>query len=55
MNRQRQTFLKTHWDVLTSVDFTTIEVWTKKGLVTYYLLFFSMRALRELDNSTGFR
>jgi hypothetical protein len=25
--------------VLTAVDFTTVEVWTKTGLVTFYLLF----------------
>ena len=35
--RKRQTtwatFLKAHWDVLGSIDFTTIEVWTKGGLV----------------------
>jgi transposase InsO family protein len=41
--RQRQTtwatFLKAHWDVLAAIDFTTIEVWTRGGLVTYYLLF----------------
>ena len=33
------TFLKAHWDVLAAIDFTTVEVWTKCGLVTYYLLF----------------
>jgi len=33
------TFLQAHWDVLASIDFTTLEVWTKGGLVTYYLLF----------------
>ena len=33
------TFLKAHWDVLAAIDFTTIEVWTRSGLVTYYLLF----------------
>ena len=33
------TFLKAHWDVLASIDLTTLEVWTKSGLVTYYLLF----------------
>jgi transposase InsO family protein len=33
------TFLKAHWDVLASIDFTTVEVWTKGGLVTFYLLF----------------
>jgi putative transposase len=42
-DRRRQStwksFLQAHWDVLASVDFTTIEVWTKGGLVTVYLLF----------------
>ncbi len=42
-DRKRQTtwktFLKSHWDVLAAIDFTTVEVWTKSGLVTYYLLF----------------
>ncbi len=40
-NRQTswKTFIKAHWDVLAAVDFTTVEVWTKGGLVTYYLLF----------------
>ncbi len=33
------TFLKAHWDVLAAIDFTTVEVWTKTGLVTFYLLF----------------
>ncbi len=41
--RRRQStwkaFLKSHWDVLGAIDFTTIEVWTKGGLVTFYLLF----------------
>ncbi len=35
-----ETFLKAHWDVLASVDFTTVEVWTKSGPTTFYLLFF---------------
>jgi len=42
-DRKRQTtwktFLKAHWDVLAAIDFTTVEVWTKGGLVTFYLLF----------------
>ena len=33
------TFLKAHWDVLAAVDFTTVEVWTPRGLITFYLLF----------------
>src|SRR5262249_44467736 len=39
--RKRQTgwstFLKAHWEVLTAIDFTTVEVWTKNGLVTFHL------------------
>jgi len=33
------TFLKAHWKVLAASDFLTVEVWTGRGLVTYYLLF----------------
>ncbi|TWT54783.1 Integrase core domain protein [Rubripirellula amarantea] len=32
-------FLKSHWDVIAATDFTTVEVWTKGGLTTFYLLF----------------
>ncbi len=32
-------FITSHWNVLVAIDFTTIVVWTKGGLVTYYLLF----------------
>ncbi len=42
-NRQRTgswaTFLKAHWDVMAAIDFTSVKVWTKSGLVTFYLLF----------------
>jgi hypothetical protein len=51
-DRMRQptwkSFLKAHWDVLASVDFTTIENWTRNGLVTYYLLFFMELATRRV-------
>jgi putative transposase len=43
-----KTFLKAHWDVLASVDFTTIEVWTKSGLITCYLLFVMELATRRV-------
>ena len=33
------TFLKAHWKVLAASDFLTVEVWTGRGLITYYLLF----------------
>jgi putative transposase len=50
--RKRQTtwhaFLKAHWDVLAAIDFTTLEVWTKSGLVTCYLLFAMELATRRV-------
>jgi hypothetical protein len=33
---------------LAAVDFTTVEVWTKDGLVTYYLLFLMELATRHV-------
>ncbi len=33
------TFLKSRWDVMAAVDFASVEVWTKGGLVTFCLLF----------------
>jgi len=50
--RRRQTtwktFLKAHWDVLAAVDFTTVEVWTKNGLITFYLLVVMELATRRV-------
>ena len=34
-----ETFLKAHWDEMDSIDFTTVEVWTKDGLTTFYFRF----------------
>jgi transposase InsO family protein len=34
-----QTFLKAHWGVIAGADFFTTEVWTWRGLVTYYTVF----------------
>jgi transposase InsO family protein len=51
-DRKRQTtwktFLKAHWSVLPAIDFTTVEVWTKNGLVTFYLLFVMELATRRV-------
>jgi len=51
-SRKRQltwsTFLKAHWSQLAAVDFTTIEVWTKGGLTTFYLLFAMRIATRRV-------
>lgn len=32
-------FIQSHGECLGSIDFTTVEVWTMNGLVTYYVLF----------------
>ena len=41
-DRQRtpawSTFLKALWDSIFATDFTTVEVWTRNGLVTFYVL-----------------
>ena len=42
-------FLNSHWDVLAAIDFTTIEVWTKGGLTTFYLLFVMELKTRRVD------
>ena len=34
-----ETFLRAHWGALVAADFFTTEVWTVRGLVTYYTLF----------------
>ena len=34
-----RTFLKSHMDSLAAMDFFSVEVWTPRGLITYYLLF----------------
>jgi putative transposase len=41
-------FLKAHWNQLAAIDFTTVEVWTCGGLVTYYLLFAMRLATRQV-------
>ncbi len=52
-DRQRtttwKTFLKAHWDVLAAVDFTTIEVWTRGALVTFYILVAMRVATRKVE------
>jgi transposase InsO family protein len=34
-----RTFLEAHWTALVAADFFTTEVWTARGLVTYYVAF----------------
>jgi hypothetical protein len=41
-------FLKTHWRGLAASDFFTVEVWSWKGLLTYYVLFVLDLATRRV-------
>jgi putative transposase len=41
-------FIRSHAEVLTAVDFFTTEVWTGRGLMTYYVLTFMRVATREV-------
>ena len=34
-----RTFMRAHWGAIAGADFFTTEVWTARGLVTYYTLF----------------
>lgn len=40
-----RTFLKAHWDAFAAVDFFTVEAWTLRGPVTFYVVF-----VMELSN-----
>ena len=41
-------FIRSHRDVLAATDFFTTEVWTPRGLVTYYILFIMHVATRRV-------
>lgn len=40
--------MKAHWPNLAAIDFTTVEVWTKGGWVTHYVLFVMELATRKV-------
>jgi transposase InsO family protein len=44
-----QTFLKAHWGSIAGADFFTTEVWTWRGLVTYYTVFVIDLASRRVQ------
>ena len=44
-----KTFLNAHWDVFGAVDFTTVEVWTRGGLVTFYILIAMDLSTRRIE------
>jgi putative transposase len=44
-----QTFLHAHWGAIVGADFFTTEVWTWRGLVTYYTIFVIDLASRRVQ------
>ena len=44
-----QTFLSAHWGAIAGADFFTTEVWTWRGLVTYYTVFVIDLASRRVQ------
>jgi len=44
-----QTFLRAHWGVIAGTDFLTTEVWTWRGLVTFYTVFVIDLASRRVQ------
>jgi len=44
-----KTFLKSHADVIAAADFFTVDVWTKRGLVTNYVFFVIHHATRMVE------
>jgi putative transposase len=44
-----QTFLRAHWGAIAAADFFTTEVWTWRGLVTYYTVFVIDLASRRVQ------
>jgi len=44
-----QTFMRAHWGVIAGADFFTTEVWTWRGLTTYYTVFVIDLATRRVQ------
>ena len=44
-----RTFLRAHWSAIVGADFFTTEVWTCRGLVTYYIVFVIELASRRVQ------
>jgi len=45
------TSLKSHADVIAAADFFTVDVWTKRGLVTHYVFFVIHHATRMVETA----
>jgi transposase InsO family protein len=51
--RRRKTtwkeFLSRHWDLIAATDFFTVEVWTRRGLQRFVVLFFIELSTRKVE------
>jgi transposase InsO family protein len=51
--RKRKTtwkeFLTRHWDMIVAADFFTVEVWTRRGLQRFLVLFFIDLSTRKVE------
>ena len=51
--RKRKTswkeFLSRHWELIVAADFFTVEVWTRKGLRRFMVLFFLELSMRKVE------
>ena len=45
----RKTFLQAHWESIAAIDFTTVEVWTRDGLTTLYILVAMRLSTRRVE------
>src|ERR1039458_76900 len=42
-------FLTQHWELIVAADFFTIEVWTRRGIQRFFVLFFIELATRKVE------
>jgi hypothetical protein len=42
-------FLARHWDMIVAADFFTVEVWTRRGLQRFLVLFFIDLSTRKVE------
>src|SRR5712692_6373914 len=42
-------FLTRHWELIVAADFFTVEVWTKRGLQRFIVLFFIELSTRKVE------
>ena len=44
-----QEFLSRHWEMIVATDFFTVEVWTRRGLQRFVVLFFIDLSTRKVE------